>query len=193
MQYVSETAVCPGCYRGLGLRYGLLRESRVLDNLRFNDRFRPAWSRLRRLTLPWRDIRGRKIPVRCQDLESPQFLALVGFLIGPELLDQAIFVRIGGGRHGRVLIADGDAIVPARILGHVIRWRLDFDREYAAALGDLLQQRIVVLEEELQEFLLMAPRSLVIILHGVGLVRRDLRRRALAKHRPRNGAKQQRK
>src|SRR5271157_604123 len=93
------------------------------------------WCRETRLFLGGRDIGHRQVPVAQQDLESPLFLALVSLLIGPELLDETLFVWVGGGRHRRVLVPDGDAIIPAPIFGGVVGGLLDFHREDTAALG----------------------------------------------------------
>jgi len=50
----------------------------------------------------------------------------------------------------------------------------------------------MVLQEELQEFLLVPPLDFVVILHAVGLVRRTVRWRALGEHRPRGGGQHER-
>ena len=50
----------------------------------------------------------------------------------------------------------------------------------------------MVLQEKLQEFLLMSPLHLVVVLHGVRLVGRSLRRSALCEQGLRKRAKQQR-
>jgi hypothetical protein len=66
------------------------------------------------------DVGYRQIPVSQQDLEAPLLFAFVGLLVGPQLPDHALFIGIGGGGRGRVLEPDGDAIIPAGFLGHVI-------------------------------------------------------------------------
>src|ERR1039458_6729578 len=66
--------------------------------------------------------------------------------------------------------------------------RFDFHGEDAARGLDLLEQRIVVLEEERLELGLMAPLALVVVLDGVGLIRADLRRRALGLERGGKGS-----
>jgi hypothetical protein len=48
---------------------------------------------------------------------------------------------------------------------------------------DLLEQRVVVLEEELQELLLMAPLALVVVLDCVWLIGATLRGRTLRQQR----------
>src|SRR5690349_3344805 len=125
--------------------------------------------------LRWRDVRDGKIPMREKDLETTLLLASKRGLIGPELLDHRRLVGIGRRRHRRVAEGERDAIVPARLLGHVIRGRLDLHRENATALDFFLEQRVVVLEEQLQEFLLPSPLRFVVVLHRVRLICRALR------------------
>jgi len=106
-------------------------------------------------------------------------------------LDHALLVGIGrrGGR--RVLESDGDAIIPAAVLGHVIGGGLDLHRKHAAGFDVLLQQWIVVLQKELQELLLVSPLDLVVVLHGIRLVGGTLRRGALRQKGPRGNREQQ--
>ena len=66
-----------------------------------------------RLLFPRRDVGNRQIPVREKDLEAALLLFLIGGLVGIELFDQRFLVRIGGGGERRVLVGDGDAVVPA--------------------------------------------------------------------------------
>jgi hypothetical protein len=98
--------------------------------------------------------------VREQDLEAPLLLAHVRRLIGPELINQAVFIQVGGGRERRVLNSIVHAIVPARVLRHVIGRGFDCYRTHAAAFHHFLQQRAVVFQEEIQEFLLVSPLHL---------------------------------
>ena len=58
-----------------------------------------------------------------------------------------------------------------------------FTEHGAPALDILLEQRVVVLQKELQKLLLLPPLHLVVILHRVRLVRRGVRRRALREQR----------
>jgi hypothetical protein len=109
-----------------------------------------------------------------KNLEAALLLALVGFLVGPELFNEGVFIRIGGGGGGGILVDDGDAIVPAAVLSGVVGRGLDFDGENAAGRLDLFEQRVMVLQEEREEFLLMAPLALVVVLDGVGLAGRAL-------------------
>ena len=78
------------------------------------------------------------------------------------------------------LEADGDAEIPASVLGAMIGGLFDFHREHPAGLDVLHQQRVVVSQEEIEELLLVAPLDLVIIiLHRIRMVGGLLRRRAL--------------
>ncbi len=45
-----------------------------------------------------RHIRDRQIPMCKQDLKAPLLFTLVGFLVGPQLLNERIFVGVGTGR-----------------------------------------------------------------------------------------------
>src|SRR5439155_10661753 len=85
-----------------------------------------------------------------------------------------------GGRQGRVLESDGDAIIPARVFGHVVRRRINLHGHHATALHAPLQQGVVVLEEQLQELLLLSPLHLVVVLHRVRLVGGNLGRGTLS-------------
>src|ERR1039458_4619374 len=137
------------------------------------------------------NIGQRQIPMPQQNLEPPLFFALVSLLVGPKLPDQPLLVRIRGCRQGRVLEPYRNAIIPSRILGHVVAGLLNLHRDHAPALDNLLKQRVVVLQKELQEFLLMPPLHLVVILECVGLVGSPLWRRPLGEHALRKTAKQQ--
>src|SRR5205085_6320360 len=96
-----------------------------------------------------------------------------------ELPDQCRLVGIRRRRRRRVPESQRDAIVPARLLRHVVGRRLDLDGKNAPTLHLFLQKRIVILEEKLQELLLVSPLRLVVVLHRVGLIRRVLWWRAL--------------
>jgi hypothetical protein len=65
----------------------------------------------------------------------------------------------------------------------VIRRRFDLDREDSAAVDFFAQQWVMILEEEVEEFLLVSPLNLVMVLHGVWLICRILGRTALGEHR----------
>src|SRR5271170_5175576 len=133
-------------------------------------------SRLRR-----RNIRNRQVPMRQQNLEAPLLFFLVSGLIGIKLFDEALFIRIGSRCQRRVLEDNRDPVVPALVLGHVVGGRFNLDRDYPARGNDLLKQRVMVLEEEVQKLLLMSPLDLVVILNGIRSIGRALRWRALGK------------
>src|SRR5436309_5787849 len=95
----------------------------------------------------WCDVGHRQIPVGQQDLEPSLLLMTVGLLVGPELPNERLFPGVRRRRHGRVAKRDGDAIVPSRILGHVVGGRFDLHRQHPAALDAFLEQGIMVLEE----------------------------------------------
>src|SRR6266571_3588391 len=70
----------------------------------------------------------------------------------------------------RVLESNRDAIIPAGIFRHVVGGRFNLYRNHAATLHALLEERVVVLQEQLQELLLVSPLHFVVVLHCVGLV-----------------------
>ena len=74
-----------------------------------------------------RQVGHWQIPVGEQYLETPLLFALIGRLIGPELLDEARFIGIVGSGQRLVLEPDSHAIIPARILRHVVSRLLDFE------------------------------------------------------------------
>jgi hypothetical protein len=125
------------------------------------------------------NIRHRQIPVGEENLEAALLLALILSLVRPELLGEGVLVGIGGGGRGGILVDNGDAIVPAAVLGGVVGRGLDLDGENTACGLNFLEQRVVVFEKEREEFLLMAPLALVVVLDGVGLAGRALRGCAL--------------
>ncbi len=125
------------------------------------------------------DVGDGNIPVGEKDFEAALFFLLISGLIGEEFFHGFFFSGIRGGGDGGVFESDGDAVIPARIFGHVIGGSLDFDGEEISGFDALLKERIVVFEEEIQEFLLMAPLNFVVVLHGVGLVGGALGWRAL--------------
>ncbi len=108
-----------------------------------------------------------------ENLESPLFLALVRGLIRVHLLDQRLFVEGAECRSG-ILEHDRHPEIPACIFAHVIAGRCHFHRLHAPHLNLLLQQRIVVLLEEIEEFLLVAPLHFVVVLDHEGLRLRGL-------------------
>src|SRR2546423_608115 len=117
--------------------------------------------------------------MREEDLEAALLLSSECRLIGPELPDQRRLVGVRRRGRRRVPEFQRDAIVPARIFGHVVRRSLDFHGEYSSAFDLLLKKRIVILQEELQELLLVSPLRLVVVLHRVRLIGRALWWRAL--------------
>src|SRR5947207_13129042 len=129
--------------------------------------------------LRWSNVGDGNVPMREEDLEAALLLAGECRLIGPELPDQCRLVGIGRRGRRRVPEFQRDAIVPARIFGHVVRRSLDFHGEYSSAFDLLLEERIVILQEQLQELLLVSPLRLVVVLHRVRLIGRALWWRAL--------------
>src|SRR5881394_2968558 len=95
------------------------------------------------------NVGDRDVPVGEEDFEAAFFFLLIGGLVGEEFFHGFFFGGIGGGGDGGVFEGDGDAIVPARIFGHVIGGRIDFDREEVAGFDAFLQERVVVLEEKI--------------------------------------------
>lgn len=106
------------------------------------------------------DVGYGQVPVGDQYLEAELLFALVCGLVWIKLLDECFLIGIGGGGCGGVGVFDDDAIIPAAVFGGVIGGGFDFDAGHAAGLDDFLEQRVVVLEEEVQELLLMAHWSL---------------------------------
>src|SRR4029077_11769035 len=98
----------------------------------------------------------------------PLFFPRIRGLVGPKLLLQRVFVeRLI--RNRRVLEHDGDAIIPASVFGRMVTRLVHPDLEHPAHLHLLLQQRIVVLLEELQKLVGMSPLGLVIVFDHEGL------------------------
>src|SRR5262249_47941601 len=128
-----------------------------------------------------------------QEFKTPLLFPLEGYLVGPELLDQRFFFGISRRSHSGVLEANGDAVVPARVLRHMVGRSFNLHREHSPALHALLEQWIVVPQEKLQELLLMTPLHFVVILHAIGLVSRGLGRRSLGPRPHRQRKKQHRR
>ena len=75
-------------------------------------------------------------------------LSLVGLLVREELLLQSVFVEgLVGNRS--ILEDDGDAIVPTLVFGRVITGLIYPDLQHPAHFHFFLQQRVVILFEEL--------------------------------------------
>src|SRR6202140_4813981 len=113
----------------------------------------------------------RQVPVRIENLKPALLLALVGRLIGPELLLQSIFLKrlIG---HGGILEYDGYAVVPTPVFGSVIARLIHPYFDHAPHLDFFLEQGIVVLLEQPQELIRMSPLGFVVVLDRIGLTRR---------------------
>src|SRR5215471_4599951 len=94
--------------------------------------------------LPGRDVCDRQVPVAVQDFEAPLLFPLEGLLIRPELLGESILFRIGSCGHRRVLELNGYAIIPSRVLRHMVRGSLNLYGKHPSTLHVLLEQRIVV-------------------------------------------------
>ena len=128
------------------------------------------------------NVGNGNVPVGEKNFEAALFFALVGRLVGKKFLHGFFFGGIRSCSDGGILEGDGDAIVPAGLFRHVVGRRFDFDGEEVAGFDALLQQRVVVLQEEIQKFLLMSPLNFVVVLHGVGFVRAALRGSALSEN-----------
>src|SRR5271170_4417121 len=137
------------------------------------------------------DVRDRQVPVRQQYLEAALLLPFISGLVGIELLDQGFFVGIGGRCKGRVLEDDGDAVVPAGVLSHVVGRGLDLDGEHSPGGDDLLEERVMVFEKEVEELPLMSPLGFVVELDGVGRVGGPLRRSSLGENRECGGSEKE--
>lgn len=124
-----------------------------------------------------------------EELEAALLFFFVGFLVRIEFLDDGGFTGIRGGGEGGIFEDEGDAVVPAGVFGHVVGGRFDFDGKDAAGLNEFLKDGVMVLEEEIEEFFLIAPFDLVVVLHDAGFVGGALGWSALAKDR-RGGEKQ---
>src|SRR5215469_3198922 len=122
------------------------------------------------LSLLRRDVGDGQVPVGKKDLEAALLFALVSGLVRPEFLDKPRLVGVRSGGRGRILVADGDAVIPAAVFSDVVSRRFNLERHNAARGGDLLKKRVVVLQEEIEKLLLMSPLNLVVVLHSVGLV-----------------------
>src|SRR5215472_2395515 len=131
--------------------------------------------------------------MRQQNFEAPPLFPPVCLLIRPKLFDQTFFIRISGCCSRRILESNCDSVVPSRIFGHVVRRSLDLYRHDASAFSDLLEQRIVVLQKQLQKFLLATPLHLVVVLDRIRLTGGALRWRPLSEQRWRKQEKRQSK
>src|SRR5713101_3282185 len=108
------------------------------------------------------------IPMSSKDFKSALLFLRILSLVGPKLFLQRIFVeRLI--RNRRILEHDGHAIVPAPVFGRVVARLVHPDLEHAAHLHLLLQQRVVVLLEQLQKLVRISPLRLVIVFDHEGL------------------------
>src|SRR5216683_2926004 len=96
------------------------------------------------------------VPVGVEDFEAALLLFLVGVLVGEKLLEEGRGVEIVVGDLG-VLEDDGGAEIPAAVFGGVIARHLREDFENAAQLDFLFQDGIMILLEQSNEFLGVAP------------------------------------
>src|SRR5205823_263508 len=120
------------------------------------------------------DADQRQVPMRREDLEAPLLLAPEGVLVGEQALELGFgerFVRRGG-----VLPHDRDAIVPAAVFGAVKTRRFRADLLRVTQLDLPLQHREMVLLEESDELVGIAPADLVVVLHHERLARSRRRR-----------------
>ena len=102
-----------------------------------------------------------------EDFEAALLFALVGVLVGKELLEERGGIESVVSDFG-VLEDDGGAIVPAAVFGGVIAGS---DREYlqdAAELHFFLQQRVVIFLEERDKFVGVTPFCFVVVLDDEG-------------------------
>src|SRR5207248_9181846 len=101
------------------------------------------------------DADHRQVPMRREDLEAPLLLAPEGVLVG----EQALELRFGERfvRRGGVLPHDRDAIVPAAVFGAVKTRRFRADLLRVTQLDLPLQHREMVLLEESDELVGIAP------------------------------------
>ena len=112
------------------------------------------------------------VPVSQEDLEPALFLALEGLLVGEKfLLDRLLHAGRGEGRF-QVLENDGDLVVPAAVLGGMIARSHGRDSKHPAGLDLLAQHGEMILLEEPEKLVGMAPFRLVVILDDEGLLRR---------------------
>src|SRR5207247_641070 len=103
------------------------------------------------------------LPVSKPNLEPPLLLAFEGLLIGIELFDDWLFarlVRCGG----HVLEDDCDAVIPSPVFGRVISRLHSGHAEYSPGLNLFLEYRKVILLEQPDELIGVAPLGLVVVL-----------------------------
>ena len=110
--------------------------------------------------------------MRLQYLEPSLLFLFICRLVGEQLFEQGSAIKIVVS-DGRILEYDRDAIVPAAILGRMITRSGCSDLQDSAKLYLLLQQGIVVLLEERDEFVGISPFRLVVVLRDEWLVRVD--------------------
>src|ERR1039458_646540 len=107
-------------------------------------------------------VLDRHVPMASEDFKPALLFLRIRGLVGPKLLLQRVFVeRLIRGRCG--LEHDGHALVPAPVFGRVIARLVHPDLEHAAHFHLLLEQRVVVLLEQLQKLVCMSPLGLVIV------------------------------
>src|ERR1700758_3788249 len=105
----------------------------------------------------------RQVPVRLEDREAPLLLTIVGIFIGKELFLEGVFVE-GLVRDRGVFKDDGDAVVPAAVFGRVIAGLIHPHLHHAPHFYFFFQERIVILLEELEKFVGVAPPRFVVVL-----------------------------
>jgi hypothetical protein len=104
--------------------------------------------------------------VGLQNFKAVLFFAIGGSLVGKELGQEGVLIDRGVGRL-RVLEDDGDAVIPALLLGHVESGGVHAHRQDAALRHLGLQHRVVIFLEEFEELLLVPPVGFVVVLHDV--------------------------
>src|SRR5271157_3937777 len=111
--------------------------------------------------------------MRKQDFKAPLLFLGVGFLVGKELLLDGIVIKGIIGNSG-VFENNRDPIVPAAIFGAMVTRRVHRHLQHATHFHLFLEQWIVILLEEPQEFVGVAPFGLVVILDNEGFIRGGL-------------------
>src|SRR6266478_4386458 len=127
-----------------------------------NQPFTSFWKLAHRLLRLQLHALDGHVPMSSKDFKPPLLFLRIRSLVGPKLLLQRVFVeRLIRGR--RVLEHDGHAIVPAPVFSSVVARLVHPDLEHAAHFHLLLQQRVVVLLEQLQKLICISPLRLVIV------------------------------
>src|ERR1700722_3042065 len=115
---------------------------------------------------------NRQIPVRVENLEAALLLALKRILVRIHLLLQRGLIEWFIS-HGSILEDNGHAEIPAAVFSGVVPWLVHPNLGDAPHLGFFFQNRIVVLLEQLQKLVGMAPLRFVVVLDYEGPVGRN--------------------